>query len=104
MSGIAGILNSDGAPLDRALLQRMTEFLAYRGPDAQRIWTAGPVGLGHALLRTTQESVSECQPASLDGRIWITADARIDGGTDLIQKLSSKGRTRLLTATDAELI
>jgi len=104
MSGIAGILNSDGAPLDRALLQRMTEFLAYRGPDAQQIWTAGPVGIGHALLHTTHESASECQPASLDGRIWITADARIDGRTDLMQHLSSKGRTRLLTATDAELI
>jgi asparagine synthase (glutamine-hydrolysing) len=104
MSGIVGILNSDGVPLDRALLQRKTEFLAYRGPDAQQIWTAGPVGLGHALLRTTHESASESQPTSLEGRIWITADARMDGRTDLIQELSSKGRTGLPTATDAELI
>lgn len=30
MSGIVGIMNLDGAPVDRDLLKRMTEFLAYR--------------------------------------------------------------------------
>ena len=93
MSGIVGILNLDGAPADRELLQQMTEFLAYRGPDAQEIWTGGAVGLGHAMLRTTRESFADRQPASLDGQVWITADARVDARTELIQKLQSKGRT-----------
>ena len=78
MSGIAGILNIDGAPADGKLLSGMTHFLAFRGPDAQRTRCAGPIGLGHALLRTTNDSASDEQPTSLDGNVWITADARID--------------------------
>ena len=53
MSGFVGLLNCDGAPVDRALLEQMTGFLKFRGPDAQEIWLDGSVGFGHALLRTT---------------------------------------------------
>lgn len=104
MSGIVGILNLDGAPADRELLRQMTEFLAYRGPDAQEIWAEGPVGFGHAMLRTTRESPGERQPASLEGQVWITADARVDARADLIAELQSKGRFCRDSATDPELI
>ena len=82
MSGIAGIVNLDGAPVDRDLLSRMTEFMSYRGPDAQETWVDGNVGFGHALLRTC------CHAgvlSSADGNLWITTDARVDGdeNTDL---------------------
>ena len=89
MSGIVGILNLDGAPVDRRLLGRMTDFMAYRGPDAQTIWVDGPVGFGHTMLRTTFEAEHERQPFSLDGETWIIADARIDGREELIRKLKS---------------
>lgn len=62
MSGIVGILNGGGEPIDRALLQQMTDLMAFRGPDALDIWSAGHVGFGHALLRTTWESEKERQP------------------------------------------
>ena len=52
MSGIVGIVNWNGTPVDRRLLHRMTESLSARGPDAQGVWLDGPVGLGHAWLRT----------------------------------------------------
>ena len=32
MSGIVGILNLNGAPIDRTLLARLTNFLLFRGP------------------------------------------------------------------------
>jgi asparagine synthase (glutamine-hydrolysing) len=104
MSGIAGIFNLDGAAIVPELLQQMTDFLAFRGPDAQEIWVSGAVGLGHAMLRTTRESLGERQPASLDGETWITADARVDGRTELIQKLHAEDRSVRQAATDAELI
>jgi len=104
MSGIVGILHFDDAPADPCLLQEMTEFLSYRGPDARNIWTSGAVGFGHAMLRTTSESRRERQPGSLDGRVWITADARVDARAELIQKLKSKGRDASPAATDAELL
>jgi asparagine synthase (glutamine-hydrolysing) len=104
MSGIAGICNLDGAPIDRLLLRQLTDSLAARGPDAQTIWSHGSVGLGHALLRTTFEAAREQQPCSLDGQVWITADARVDGRTELIGKLAGTGCRDLAEATDPELI
>ena len=91
MSGIVGIINLDGRQIDRQLLQRMTEFMDYRGPDVRQIWTDGPVGFGHTMLRTTFESEFEQQPCSLDGQVWITADARIDGRKELVSELERKG-------------
>ena len=102
MSGIVGIINRDKEPIDSQLLQQMTEFMAYRGPDDRQIWIDGNVGFGHAMLRTTAESSLEKQPCSLDGEIWITGDVRIDGRKELIEKLN--GDIAIETATDAELI
>lgn len=104
MSGIVGIYHRDGAPAERALLQALAHFLAYRGPDSRDVWTSGPVGFGHALLRTTRESLTEQQPASLDGRLWITADARIDGRGELAAELKDAGRQVRHLAPDSELI
>lgn len=95
MSGIVGIINLDGAPVDRNLLKRMTDFMTFRGPDAQDIWIDGNVGFGHTMLRTTGEAETEKQPLTLDGNVWLTADARIDGRKDLIVELEAKLRTKL---------
>jgi asparagine synthase (glutamine-hydrolysing) len=104
MSGIVGLINLDGTPVDPALLREMTDFLAFRGPDAQTVWTEGAVGLGHALLRATDESKDEQQPCSLDGAVWITADARVDARRELVQELRGRGREVAETLPDATLI
>jgi asparagine synthase (glutamine-hydrolysing) len=104
MSGIVGIVNLDQAPVDQRLLQRLTDFLAFRGPDAQETWMDRHVGLAHTALWTTFESEREHQPSSLDGRVWITADARVDYRADLKSQLESRGRTNLAEATDSELV
>jgi asparagine synthase (glutamine-hydrolysing) len=95
MSGIVGIINLDGAAADRELLGRMTDFMSFRGPDAKNIWIGDNVGFGHTMLRTTFEAETEKQPLSLDGKVWLTADARIDGRSELIAKLEEKLRKRL---------
>ena len=105
MSGLCGIIhNNDGPPVDRQLLNAMTSFMTFRGPDVQNVWLDGQVGFGHTLLRTTFESEHEQQPICLDGRYWITADARIDGQTELKRKLAGKEYYPAETAPDAELI
>lgn len=104
MSGIVGMVHREGASIDRALLQALTHFLAFRGPDAREVWAANSVGFGHALLRTTRESLSERQPASLDGQLWITADARIDARSELVRELEEAGRHVRGTAPESELI
>jgi asparagine synthase (glutamine-hydrolysing) len=104
MSGIVGIINLDGQPLERELLDRLTAYLVFRGPDGQGVWFDGPVGFGHTQLCTTFESEREQQPLSLDGQVWITADARIDGRADLIRKLKARGCADLKNIPDVELI
>ena len=104
MSGIVGVVNVDRAPVDRELLCRMTASMAYRGPDAQDVWSEGHVGFGHTMLRTTLEAAHEHQPCSLDGEVWITADARVDGRSDLIRELGGDGQDAPSALTDIGLI
>jgi asparagine synthase (glutamine-hydrolysing) len=114
MSGIVGIVNLDGGPVDRDLLQRMTGFMTFRGPDTQAICIEGNVGFGQTMLRTTYEAETETQPLTLDGNVWLTADARIDGRAELIAELEAKLRRSVRVAAhqsgserspnDAELI
>src|SRR5713226_5685599 len=106
MSGIVGILRMDGAPVGRALLRGMTEFLTFRGPDRQATWSHDGIGLGHALLHTDagREALGSDQPRTLDGHLWITADARLDSRKELVDKLEAHGRKGVRAAGDAELI
>ena len=104
MSGIVGIYHRNGAPMERALLESLVDFLSYRGPDSREFWIDGPIGLGHAMLRTTRESAGERQPASLDGRFWITADARLDDREGFIAELRRAGRVVQPKVPDSELI
>src|SRR6266702_1841181 len=104
MSGIAGILHLDGAPVDRRLLHRMAELMTFRGPDAQETWLNGHVAFCHTLLKTTEEAERERQPFTLDGRTWIVADARVDAQEDLIANLNAKGEPAKGGMTDVELL
>ena len=105
MSGIVAIANVDGAPLDGAMLDRLTQSLSFRGPDGRRTRVIGQAGLGHALLRIDDLSARDDQPYSLDGRTWLVADARIDARADLAAALSARAPHRCPDdASDVELI
>lgn len=104
MSGIVGIVNLDGAPIDRDLLTSLTESMTFRGPDAQLIVIDGQAGFGHTMLRTTHEAETETQPLSLDGKVWLTADVRLDGREELLEKLNARNNISRSKPNDAELI
>jgi asparagine synthase (glutamine-hydrolysing) len=59
------------------------------------------VGLGHALLCTTVEAATEQQPLTLDQKVWLTADARLDARRELIAKLEDKLGAPLRTLDDS---
>ncbi len=104
MSGIAGIYNLDGRPVDRALLGRMTNVIAHRGPDGSGHWICDQVGLGHRVLHTTPESLQEKQPLVDDsGNLCLTLDGRVDNRDELITTLCVNGKAKE-QITDAELI
>ena len=89
MSAIIGLLLHDNCPLDPRIPARMVESLAHRGSDARGIWSEEGVGLGHGMLWTTPESLSERQPlCSQDGTLTLVSDARIDNRQHLIAALA----------------
>lgn len=105
MSGICGIYNLDGAPVDPGVLRKMAEAASHRGPDGIRYWMNGNIGLAHLALHVTPESVREKQPLlSRDGLICLTADARMDNRPELIESLTAKGYLLDKEPTDADLI
>jgi asparagine synthase (glutamine-hydrolysing) len=92
LSGIAAALDLTGAPIDPLLLPRMAGALAYRGPDASRVWLAGPVGMACCRFRTVPEDDGDEQPLSdPSGRRWIVADARLDNRDDLLAAVAPGG-------------
>lgn len=104
MSGIAGIYNLDGRPVDERVLRAMTDVVSHRGPDGIGHWVAGPVGLGHLQLCTTPESLREHQPlVSPDGNYVITCDGRVDNREELVGALRDVAPVST-ESTDVELI
>src|SRR5688500_650677 len=93
MSGIAGVINLDGAPVDPLLIGQLTSALRRRGGDSEGSFAEGGIGLCHSLLNTGAEPEQQ-RPLTLDGAVWITADARVDGRGDLIRKLAATGAGR----------
>ena len=104
MSGLFGIVNLDGRPVDEALLAALTARMDFRGPDGRGVAASGPAGFGHTLLRTTAESAEEAQPIAFDDGSLIVADARIDARAELAAALRASGQTARLDRPDVELI
>lgn len=104
MSGIVGVAALDGKSVDRQLVKGLTAFLEFRGPHGQSTWCEGSVAFGHAKLRTTDEDSYQEEPLTIDGRVWIVADARIDDRSALRTKLQSLGQRIEEDVTDTELI
>lgn len=104
VSGIAALFARAGAPADAALLARLIAAQRFRGPDGQGSWLRGSVGLGHTLHRTTLEAECEVSPASLEDRLFVTADARIDARDELCARLRDHGRDLPVDLPDPDLI
>ncbi len=77
MCGIAGLLggSAEGAV---GRVQRMTDALAHRGPDAQGVWNHDRVTLGHRRLSIIDTTAAGDQPfRSADGRHVLVFNGEI---------------------------
>jgi asparagine synthase (glutamine-hydrolysing) len=104
MSGIAGLVNRDGRPVDPPLLDRLAAAMVFRAPDAQRTWISESVGLAHALLQTDDAVTTDRQPLGFDSHVRIVADARIDDRATLLDALEHTDVGPGSNPSDAELI
>jgi asparagine synthase (glutamine-hydrolysing) len=104
MCGIAGLLHVDGAPVSPAVLQRMTDAVAHRGPDGEGHWIEGNVGIGHRRLAIIDLSPAGHQPmVSADHRYVLSYNGEIYNFRELRAELEAKGywfRSR----TDSEVL
>jgi asparagine synthase (glutamine-hydrolysing) len=104
MSGFAGMVSGEGAVPNPNLLERMAAGLRFRGPDATETRSQHGAGFCFTLLRRGPAPQSSEQPCSLDGRVWLLGDVRLDGREDLHHELEQSGESVALNATDEELI
>ncbi len=106
MCGIAGIVTPGrpSTPADRLLLDRMTDVLVHRGPDARGAWQEGAVLLGHTRLSIIDLSALGCQPMCDDtGRYVMVYNGEVYNYVELRSELEGKGH-RFLSATDSEVV
>jgi asparagine synthase (glutamine-hydrolysing) len=104
MSGFAGMICAGGSTPDPRLVERMAARLAFRGPDATQIWSRGGAGFCFTLLRTGPAPQASEQPCTLDGRVWLLGDVRLDGRDDLRRLLESANELITAEVCDEELI
>jgi asparagine synthase (glutamine-hydrolysing) len=105
MSAIFGIYYLDGKQVRPELLENMADILKHRGNDGTGIWHDGSIGLGHRMLWTTPESLTEQLPKSFrNGELTITADARIDNRTEILSELGLSRCSNDKPLSDSELI
>ena len=92
MCGIYGGLNFSGKPVDRDLMQRMSQQVARRGPDDQGEFYQGAVALGHRRLSIIDLSANGHQPMTdVRQNFTIVFNGTIYNYPELREDLLSKG-------------
>ncbi len=89
MSGLIGIWNLDGRPVEERVLTGMSATLAHRGPDGEGLWIQGATGLACWLLRVTPESATETQPLVHASGTVLVFDGRLDNREELLASLTA---------------
>jgi asparagine synthase (glutamine-hydrolysing) len=105
MCGICGKLNlgSNATPVTEAELRRMLQPIHYRGPDAEGMYTRGPVGLGHKRLKIIDLSTGKQPMCNEDGTVWVTFNGEIYNFKELTSFLQSRGH-RFKSSCDTEVL
>jgi asparagine synthase (glutamine-hydrolysing) len=104
MCGIAGVLRTDGAPVEREAIYAMTKLIAHRGPDGEGYVVEGPLALGHRRLAIIDLSEDARQPMeSPDGRYSLTYNGELYNFRELREQLCRTGR-RFRSRSDTEVL
>lgn len=108
MSGFAGIVRLGGAQErtagDAQYAKKMDAAIAFRGPDARNAWSQDGAYFGFSFLKTGPAPQTQNQPLSLDGRVWLLGDVRLDGREEAIGQLRQQGEVLDSRCTDEELV
>jgi asparagine synthase (glutamine-hydrolysing) len=104
MCGICGILNLDGAAVDRSVLAAMNAMLVHRGPDQGREIIADMCGLANRRLAILDLSPSGALPmVSADGAITMAYNGEVYNYPELKTTLEAQGYS-FWSGSDAEAV
>jgi asparagine synthase (glutamine-hydrolysing) len=101
MCGICGIATARGA-VDRDRLQRMSETLIHRGPDAEGMHVDGGIGLASRRLSIIDLAGGDQPIANEDGSIVVVQNGELYNYRELTHELRRAGH-RFATACDTEI-
>jgi asparagine synthase (glutamine-hydrolysing) len=103
MCGIAGWLDWE-SPVNPQLVQKITDALSHRGPDASGVKELGPIVLGHRRLSIIDTASTNDQPLSdTSNDYWIVFNGEIYNYLELRRQLESHG-SKFRTQGDTEVI
>ncbi len=103
MSGICGIFNFNGAPIDKELLGTMTSIMKHRGPDGDGSYVSAGIGLGHRRLSIIDLGGGAQPISNEDDTIHIVFNGEIYNYIELREELKQKGHI-FKTLSDTEVI
>ena len=90
MCGIAGIVRSDGAQIDRELLARMNDAIRHRGPDDDGFYFGDGVGLAMRRLSIIDLKGGHQPIHNSDRTAWIVFNGEIYNYRELRKQLEDR--------------
>jgi asparagine synthase (glutamine-hydrolysing) len=103
--GFSGELRLDGGSPDVAAVAEMTGLLTDRGPDAEGMWSAGPVAFGHRRLSIIDLTSHGNQPMhDPDLGLTIIFNGCIYNYQQLREELRAERGYRFFSTSDTEVV
>jgi asparagine synthase (glutamine-hydrolysing) len=103
MCGIAGYVTLEPSPLQKSILERMTDAIRHRGPDDSGFYRDEYASLGHRRLSIIDVAAGHQPMANEDETLWISYNGEIFNHADLRPALERAGH-RYTTRSDTETI
>lgn len=103
MCGICGFLSDDSAVSQRETIDRMVKTLKHRGPDANGVFTAPGVALGHTRLKIIDLEGGQQPFLSDDRKLVLVYNGEIYNFRELRDDLTAKGHS-FRTRSDTEVL
>jgi len=101
MCGIAGLIKDSGP--DLAVVRRMTEIMAHRGPDEEGFWADQKIALGQRRLSIIDVESGHQPMTNEDGSVVLVCNGEIYNSPSLREELV-RSRHAFRTRTDVEVI
>lgn len=105
MCGIVGILNRNvEKPIDRVVLDKMTDMMSYRGPDERGIYVNGNIGLGHRRLSIIDLASGQQPMVDTERARVICYNGEIYNYRSIRDSALTRNSVKLHTSSDTEVL